>query len=790
MRYFTISKTLFLVLAFLLISCTAFAGDEDAAKITDIQIKGNKKIETETVRSRMEEKVGDVFSPSRIRADIETIYKMGYFDDVQVEAEGYAGGLRLIFNVVERPIIRSFTFEGNKEYDESKLREKITLTAYSVYNPALVSENADRLKLFYQDEGYYNAEVLPIINEVSKNEVKVVFKVTEGEKIVICDIEFTGNENIGSGKIGKAMATKEHWFLWSWIMKTGTYKSAEFINDIERIKALYYNNGYIQVSVGEPEVVLNEDKSCLKITIPIHEGEQFNFGKVEFSGNTIIPTEDMREQLKMEEGEVMNRDLLRDDIVRLTDLYGSKGYAFATITPVINPNVETKTVDITLDVSEGDQIYVDRINITGNDKTRDKVIRRELKMNEGEIYDTSSIKGSYDRLKNLDFFEEVEIVPERKGETNTVDLDVKVKEKSTGSFSIGGGYSTVDRLVAIGEVTQNNFLGMGELLKFKGEFGARRQNFVFSFMEPWLFDRPISLKVDLYKEERVYTSYSERSTGGSLSVGRRFWDYYGVTGSFAYYKQSYFDVEDLTAQVNANQVIIEDPDVTQFTNLDTVSKFGLSLTRDSRDNYLDTRRGSNNSIYMEVASTLTGSQAAYYKAIGDTTWYFPFPWETAFSLHGRVGYAKGLDGKELPLNERFLIGGISTLRGFDWGAVGPKSTLTTFNVDPGDPTNRLKWTDPVTSEGRFLGGYKELIINAEYTFPVLPSIKLRGVAFLDAGNAYDANEGFGGSLRYSAGGGFRWLSPMGLIRLEYGKILDKQEGESGGKWEFSMGSMF
>jgi outer membrane protein insertion porin family len=386
------------------------------------------------------------------------------------------------------------------------------------------------------------------------------------------------------------------------------------------------------------------------------------------------------------------------------------------------------------------------------------VIRRELKLTEGEIYDTSSIKKSYERLKNLDFFEDMEIVPERKARENTVDLDVKVKEKSTGSFSIGGGYSTVDRLVALGEVTQNNFLGLGEMVKFKGEFGARRQNFVLSFMEPWLLDMPVSLRLDLIKEERVYNGYSKKSTGGTISLGRRFWDYYGTTVSYSYTNERYFDV---------SAAILALPGFAESANLHTTGKVGFNFYRDSRDNYIDPRRGSNHSVYAEYAGTALGGQNAYYKAIGDTTWYFPFYWDTAFSLHGRIGYSEGLQGRDLPLYERFYVGGIGTVRGFDFGAAGPRVN------------------------GEAIGGNKELIFNAEYMFPLVPAIKLRGVAFFDAGNAFGSGEKIDpGRLRYSTGAGIRWISPMGLIRLEYGFVLNRKEGEKPGKLEFTMGSMF
>ncbi len=762
-------KILILTLSLLClsVSLSALAADE-GARITDIEIAGNKKIETGTIRSRMIEKAGDKFIPSRVRRDVINIYRMGYFSDVKVDAEGYQGGLKLTFTVVERPILASFNFDGNTNIKSAKLRGKVNLSAYSVYNPSLVEDNAEKLRLYYQDEGYYNAQVLPIIKK-TKDEVRVIYQIKEGAKVRIKKITIVGNKKISSAKIRKVMETKTYFPIWSWIMKTGRYKVLELSQDIERIKGLYYDHGYIQVSVGEPEVKLSPDRKGLYITIPIHEGRQFRYGRIEVNGNKIFSAKKLMSKVKSKPGEIMNRDKLRKDVVAITDLYGSKGYAFASVSPVVKPHVSTRLVDITFDISEGDQIFVNRINITGNVKTRDKVIRRELPFDEGDIYDTTSLKSTYERLRNLNFFSNVQIIPERKGK-DKVNLDVNVKEKSTGSFSIGGGYSTIDRLVGIGEITQNNFLGLGEMLRFKGEFGARTQDFVLSFMEPWLLDKPVSLRIDLFKEARTYTDYTQHSTGASLSLGRRFWDYWGITGSYSWSDESYYNVESS---------IQTDPLFTESEQLKTTGKIGVNFYRDSRDNYLDPRRGSNNSIYAEYAGTALGGDNAFYKVIGDTTWYFPFYFDTDFSLHGRIGYGHGLQGRPLPLDDRFFVGGMGTVRGLDWGTAGPR-----FPIDENGVLVPSPLGDPK-------GGNKEVVFNAEYTFPLFSAIKLRGVIFSDAGRAYDEGEGINFSkLSYTAGGGMRWTSPMGLIRLEYGFVLNRKEGQRAGKWEFSMGSMF
>lgn len=763
-----------LVLFTVVVPFASFAQTDDTVRITDIAVKGNSKVEADTIRSKMSTKTGDTFSPSGVRNDIDAIYKMGYFDDVQVEAEGYAGGLRLTFTVVERPIIRSFTFEGNENIETAKLREKATLTPYSIYNPSLVSENVRMLEMFYQGEGYFTASVMPIVVKLSEKEVKVIFRIDEGGKVRIDDINIVGNENISSRKIRKAMATKEYTPIWSWIMGTGTYKLYEFSMDMERIKSLYFNNGYIQASVGEPEVALDEENNELDLTITINEGLQFTIGKIKTEGNKVLDEAALLDNVRSEPGDVMNRDLLKDDIIRLTDMYGTLGYAFANITPILAPELEKRTVDITLQVDEGDKIYVNRIEITGNSKTRDNVIRRELPFVEGGRYDTSGLKRSKERLKNLDYFEDMDVTSERIPDTNEVNLNVKVKEKSTGSISIGGGYSTVDKLMAIGEIKQKNLFGRGQQLNLRAQWGKRRHDFSLGFTEPWLFGKPVSLGLELFNEERNQNiGFSIKSTGGNVSLGRRFWDYWSLSGTYSYATYEYFDV-------SSENILASQPGA---FDSQAISKIGLGLSRDNRDNYMLPHRGGKHSLYGEFSGSSIGSDRSYYKAIADTTWYFPLFWDTVFSLHGRAGLVYEYDGSEVPPSDLFYVGGINTVRGYDWGTIGPKPLVK--EVDP------ISGTTTKTVEGQVVGGNKELIFNAEYTFPLVSQIELYGVLFFDAGNSYGHGEALDiSSLRYSTGGGFRWMSPMGLIRLEYGKILDNKDPEQTGKWEFSIGTMF
>ncbi len=522
--------------------------------------------------------------------------------------------------------------------------------------------------------------------------------------------------------------------------------------DIQNIRHLYYNHGYLDVVVSEPEIILDKNRMTIKITIS--EGKQYRVERVTLEGYEPSEKEDILKLLKIREGDIFSRKLLQESIQSIVDYYTERGYAMATVDPIVLPDRQTLKTTVTLRINRGALYRIGRIEVMGNTKTKDKVIRREMRLDEGDVFNSKLLRRSYERINNLNFFETVELIPRPDPERREIDIDIKVKEKPTGFLSIGGGYSTVDKFVAMIDLTQANLFGTGRYIKLRGEFGGRTTFYELSYRDPWFLDRPVSFNLSAYNIERDYIAYSKRATGGSVGFGKRFREYWSASITYSFERATVFDVSEDASKVIKEQI-----------GTNTTSSITPAITRDSRDNYIDPSRGSRNSLYVTFAGL--GGTNKFIKGVIDSAWFFPVTERTVFSIRGRVGYAEGLFGEKLPLYERFYVGGLYTVRGLGFGEAGPRD-----------------------EEGEVIGGKKELIINLEYKFPLVEEVKLKGVVFFDAGRAYDDNEDFGTDLRYTTGVGVRWISPMGPIRIDYGFNLDRRPDESASRVEFAFGTFF
>ncbi|MFO0751898.1 MAG: outer membrane protein assembly factor BamA [Thermodesulfovibrionales bacterium] len=726
---------------------------EELPLVTAIEVKGVKRIEEGSLRSRISQKIGTPLSSEKTTEDIKTIFKMGYFDDVRVDIEPFEGGIKVIYIVKEKPTVIKVDFQGNKKFGDDKLREHITLSPGAIADVTLINDNAGKIRAFYEDEGYYLAAIIPVVRKVDESEVAVTFQIDEGKKVKIKSITIDGNKALSDRKIKKAMKTKERDFT-SFVLGTGYYKKEEMRADLEHIKDLYFNNGYIKVLVGEPFLELTKNREGMKITIPVAEGDQYKVSGVEVAGNKAYSDKELRPLIKLAPNTVFNKDRLSKDVTALSDKYSNNGYALVSIYPDLVPDEDKRVTKVIYRINEGDRFTVGRIDITGNTRTRDKVIRREVRLDEGEIFNASALKRSYERLNNLQYFETVDISPKPKPELKMVDLDVTVKEKPTGFLSVGGGYSSVDKFIAMVDITQGNLFGRGQYLKLKGELGGNSSFYELSFRDPWFLDRPLSFGAGIYKVTRKYDDFDRKATGIELSLGKSFGEYWSASTSYVFEKARITGVaEDASSTIKDQE------------GSSTTSSIGFSLGRDSRDNYLDPSRGSKNALYFTFAGL--GGTNKFLKVLLDSGWYFPVFKKTTFAVRGRVGYATGLFGEELPLYERYYVGGIYTVRGIGYGEAGPRD----INASA-------------------IGGEKELIFNFEYIFPIVSEYKLKGLVFFDAGRAYGAEETFGSDLRYTAGTGIRWISPMGPLRIEWGYNIDKRTHESASKVEFTFGSFF
>lgn len=750
------SKSVFFLVAILSLSLftyTAWAEDT-IAKIT---IKGNLAIEADAIKAVIKISEGKPLITEDVRGAIKAIFEMGYFTDVQAETSDTEGGKELAFIVSERPQIREIEFKGNKEIEKDKLKELLTFKANTILDSNKIRESISKIKTEYESSGYYVADVQYKTEPVGENQTKLVFEINENEKVLVKRIILLGNKDYSDESLKKIMQTKEGGWS-SWISSKGTFKENTLRGDVELLSSHYLNNGYIQARVEEPQVFLTPDKRWIYITIRIEEGKKFWLGKIDFKGDILDSVDALSKNIKLKEGDVFSRDRLRQDIVSLTDMYGDKGYAFANIVPLTTLDHEKRIVNITFDISKGELVYFERILITGNVKTRDKVIRRELKVAEGELYHGTRLKKSRQKVNNLGFFDEVNLSTERGSSPNRLNLIIDVKERPTGNLSIGAGYSSIDSFMMMGSVSQGNLFGRGQKLQLSAEFGEKRKTYNLGFTEPRLLDTEISAGFDLYNLEKIYTDFSKKSNGGDIRLGFPLW--FEETRGYLTYRYEESEIFDISTSAGTY--------ITEQAGKNTLSSITASIVRDTRDSYLAPMSGSNNTVSTELAGGFFGGTRSFVKHLGNSSWFYPVFWDTSVMLHGAIGYAEGTEGKTLPIDERFFVGGMNTVRGFDPRSLGPKD-----------------------ENGIVIGGNKELIFNVEYLFPLAKEAGIRGVIFYDAGNAFGDNEDYDlENLRTSAGYGIRWYSPIGPLRLEWGYNLNPKDGEKLSRWEFSIGTFF
>jgi outer membrane protein insertion porin family len=741
-------------------------------QIKSIRVQGNKRIEAPAIRARITLREGDRFSTEGIRDQIRAVYQMGFFEDVRVDTEQVPGGIAVIVIVTEKPFITDILFDGNEKVKDEKLREKLTVRNQSFLDQQQVKDSVERLRVLYEEEGHYAARIIPVIKTLDAEKKTLTFFIQEGPRARIKTVAFDGVKSVPVKKLKKPLFTRKYSFLFSWFDDSGIYKKEEVANDVERIRQVYLDEGYLNAQVGTPTVELSTDKKWFTIRFPVDEGPQFKLGKMEYQGQTLFTEPELRAGAKLKEGSVIRMAEVRDEVTRITDLYGVKGYAFAEVNPDVRPDQESKTAAVTFEVKEGALIHVRNINISGNEKTRDKVIRRELRLNEAELVDTAALKRSFQRLNNLNYFETVEIIPKQL-DPNTVDLDVKVKEKSTGTFSIGGGFSSLDQLSVVADITEGNLFGRGQLLKIRGQLGQRRSLGVITFREPYLFDQPLSGQIDLYARETFFISYFERRIGGDVVLGKWFSEYLSGSVSLLRERLTISNSETSSFFLGGGGVTTTIPItdlpllVQQQLGTSTTDAIVLGIARDTRDFYFDPKSGARHGLTTELAFKGLGADNEFYKVIGDTAWYFPVIGDTVFAPRARLGVAHSYGTRPLPVGERFFVGGIQTLRGFSFGRGGPVAP----DLSP-------------------LGATKQLLFNFDFIFPLVPEVKVKGVVFFDYGKGFNDGEALGLNLRPAAGAGIRWISPFGPLRLEYGFNLSPRPGERTGLFEFSIGSLF
>jgi outer membrane protein insertion porin family len=728
-------------------------------RVHHLDVKGNRRIEADAILSQMQTREGDLISPVRLREDLKAIYRMGYFTDVKFDVSDTPDGRVLTVIVAEKPAIRDISITGNRKIKEKTLLDAMEIKTLSVASESVIKEAIEKGLRVYREKGYYEAGITYTLQPITPEEVNLVFTVDEGGPVYIREINFEGVQAFKPSTLKGLMETKEKGLpLISRFTGAGKLVRDTLERDAEKIGAYYFNHGYIKARVGEPRVDIREGN--VYITIPVTEGPQYKVGKVDLQGDLLEDKETLKKKLDIIKEGIYSREVIQKDISTLADFYADQGYANADIAPLLNENEPDLTVDITFDISQGKKVYFERIEIAGNIKTRDKVVRRELRVYEQELFSATKLKESMRNLRRLEYFEDVSFSTSPGSAPDRLNLQVTIKERPTGSFGVGVGYSTQDQLVGMVEVSQNNLFGRGQRLQVQAIIGVIASRYRISFLEPYLFDRPLGLGIDAYNWSRIFDEYTRTSFGGSIRLSHPLrWKYTHVFGG---YRFEDVKLTDLSFSALLTPAIVEARDI------HVTSALTFGVRRDSRDSIFLPTKGSDQSLSIEWAGL--GGDVAFIRYILDMAYYVPLKWGTVAVFHGRGGYIQGLSYGKQPAYELFYLGGIDSIRGFKYAEISPR--------------------DPVTLDR--VGGDRFFQLNTEYRFPfpLLNKYGIVGLVFFDCGNVYGAPNTLNPNVRTSAGGGLRWFSPMGPLRIEWGYNLNKKDFERQSAWEFSVGGAF
>lgn len=728
---------------------------EKDTTIASIAPEGNQRIDSGAILRRISSKAGNPYNPSTLKEDLKSIYQMGYFDDVQIDVADGNIGKKITFKVIEKPVISSLTYTGYDELKEEELQAVVNIKEKSILNPSKVNTGVEALKALYKSKGYYDTQVTANISYPTPEDAVVRYVIDEGSKIFIKEINFEGNEAFDDGELADEIETGEKWFM-SWITSTGLLKPDQIRQDAGRVTAFYHNNGYLEAKVGEPEIV--QEKEWFFVTFNIEEGPRFRVGTVDIQGDIISDKDIILDLLSIRSEEYISRQTLRSDVLKITDYYAERGYAFADVKPMMNRSESGERLDIIINIRKSELVYINRISVKGNSRTRDNVIRRDLAIEEGGVFDSRALRRSSQALQRLGFFEVVNVTPEPTLNPSEMDVTVEVQEKSTGNFSIGAGYSSVDNLILMGKISENNFLGRGDKLSLSANVGGSSTLYNLAYTNPRLNDSQLSWGTDLYNTSREYDDYTRDSTGGALRIGYPVWEKWKMYGSYSYTDTDLSDLSDDASYIIQNSV-----------DLHVTSAVKVSFTRDTRNRTFAPSEGSKNLLSLKYAGGALGGDAQFTKLEGSTSWYFASFFSTVFHIKGAAGQIFENEDDKLPVYERFYLGGLNSIRGYEYGKVSPQ--------------------DPDTEER--IGGDKMWYTNLEFIFPLLKEQGIFGAFFYDTGQVYDDDENWAVSdLAQAAGVEVRWLSPMGPLRVVWGYNLDPEDDEDESVWDFSIGGTF
>jgi len=786
--------------------------------ITEIRVEGNRRVEPAAVSRALKNKVGSPYDPGLTGADLQGLWALGYFADIQLLTQVLPqGGLAYIIRVIERPSIHEIKLEGNDELGKDDFKDDVDLKRFSILDMDAVRRNAKKIQAKYLEKGFFLAEVTyrvdpfipgstsstdtktpsgkpapppprnPNLGPISTaaEQVDVIFVINEHAKVMVKTVSLIGAIKVPPDELKPLMLTKEGNYL-SFITQDGTFREEAFQRDLAVIEAAYYDRGYLNVKVEKPSVSLSPDKKLIFIDIRIEEGDPFRVSKIDFAGDLLFPKEELFLQVYSRVGEYFSRQAIIHDDNALAEMYQDLGYAYSNWSPETAVDPATKTVAITFTVQKGKPQTVETISIVGNSKTRDRVIRRQMRIYEGELFRGSGMRVSKERITALGFFETVEINFKPGSDDSHVAVTVEVKEKATGSFQVGAGFSSVESFIFTAQVSQSNFLGWGNTASLSAQISGLRQLFTASIYEPYFLDTDFIFTLDLFRTQVDSYDFTRESAGGAVGWGYHLLD--DLTAAITYTLE-YVSAIPGGSGINGGLIPTSGaiPSPANRFRSGRTSSTRLSLTYDKRDNRLYPTKGMILFGSVEVAPDWLGGNFNFARFQAYTRFYVPLPLGMIFKTQFTIGYIAELDpSNPLPISEQYLIGGINSLRGYALNSISPTLLIGT-----------LARGDFVASQFT-TGGNKEFIANFEVEFPIVPKAGIRGVVFFDAGNVFAVDANFFQDRQYrlplglflATGFGIRWFSPVGPLRFEWGIPLTPRPQDQGILFEFTIGNSF
>ena len=786
----------FFAILILICSLTPIAQSQEKVALREVKISGNLRVEDDGIRLHLKSRAGEPFNSAVVEQDVKAIYRMGFFDDVQAELS--PDGV-LTYAVKEKPYVRELRVQGAAQVSREKVETALGISPRTILDRAKVAEGVDKVRKLYNDQGYVNAAVDYSVSVEENNQAVVALDIVEGGRLLIKKISFEGNKAFSEGELRDQIATKEEW-MFSFITNRGVLDRDMLTNDVAILSNHYNDHGYVEHKIDDPVILRARDG--LEVVFRVHEGPQYRVGKVEIGGDLIQDGRQMLQSVKLTTGQIFRGSRLREDITTLSELYSNRGFAFVQVDPVTNIDQTQKNVNVALVITKGPPVYFNRVLVAGNTKTRDKVVRRELLANEQELFAGTKITQSRNALQRTGYFEDVQITTKKTSQPDTVDLQVDVKEGPTGTFQVGAGYSSGDGFLFNANVSEKNLMGKGQGVSGSFSIGSSRQDFLVNISDPYFNDSKVAVGIDGFNTKREFTDFDEQKLGFGVNTsyplkdfrmpffGRprpdrnmgsdelasnaapSMWDY--MRGGVSY---------DLTHE-NIDGVSATAPDSIQSEKGKSLtSSVTPGITYDSRDHFFAPTEGTKSAFSVKTAGL--GGDTRFIKTDLSGRWHYPLTKDPKWggnwvlALGGQLGYGVGLaernnGKKDLPLFERYFLGGINSVRGFADRSLAPREPS-----DCDSPGVNCKSTDVI-------GGEKAMVFNTEILFPIMEQYGIRGVAFFDMGNAFQ-DFSFG-DLRKSVGAGVRWMSPFGPLRVELGFPLNKQPDDETSVLGFSIGS--